>query len=106
MQLLADVAGDGSVPSLWDLLWPILGLACLSVLVVIPVVGLLVAHLMNFVARLFDRPMGSEPGPGRSADCGEGDQQPPRGPVGVQSTRTPAARDAGLSRRSAVPVTG
>jgi hypothetical protein len=76
MQLLAAVAGDGSVPSLWDLLWPVLGWACISVLVAVPVACLLVAHLMNLVARLF-RPMGSEPAPGRSVDCGEGTSSRP-----------------------------
>ena len=30
MQLLVDVAGDGFEPSLWDLLRPVLGWACLS----------------------------------------------------------------------------
>jgi hypothetical protein len=71
MQLLAEVAGNGFVPSLWDLLWPVLGWACLAVLVAVPVACLLVAHSMNLVARLFYRPMGSEPAPRRPADCGE-----------------------------------
>ena len=71
MQLLADVAGDGFVPSLWDLLWPVLGWACLSVLVAVPAACLLVVHLMDLVARLFSRPMGDEPAPGRSAEYGE-----------------------------------
>ena len=68
MQLLADVASDGFVPSLGDLLWPVLGWACISVLVAVAVTGLLVVHLMNLVARLFYKPMGNEPAPGRSAD--------------------------------------
>jgi hypothetical protein len=67
MQLLADVAGDSSVPSLWDLLWPVLGWACISVLVAVPAACLLVVHLMNLVAHLFYRPMGNEPAPERSA---------------------------------------
>ena len=61
MQLLADVAGDSSVRSFWDLLWPVLGWACLSVLVAVPFAGLLVVRLMNLVACLFYRPVGTEP---------------------------------------------
>jgi hypothetical protein len=45
--------------------------------VVIPVVGLLVVHLMNLVARLFYRPMGNEPAPRRSEDSGEEDSSRP-----------------------------
>jgi hypothetical protein len=71
MQLLADVAGNGFDLSLWDLLWPVLGWACLSV------VGLLVVHLMSLVARLFDRLMGNELAPGRSADGGDGTSSRP-----------------------------
>jgi hypothetical protein len=72
MQLLADVAGNGFEMTLGELFWPVLGWACLSVLVAVPVTCLLVVHLMNLVARLFSRPTGSEPAPGRSADSGEG----------------------------------
>jgi hypothetical protein len=38
MQLLAGVAGNGFVPSLWDLLWPLVG-PCILALVVLAVVG-------------------------------------------------------------------
>ena len=72
MRLLADVAGDNSVPSLWDLLWPVLGWAYLSVLVAVPVACLLVAHLMNLVARLFYRQTDNESAQGRSANSREG----------------------------------
>jgi hypothetical protein len=64
MQLLADVAGDGFVPSFWDLLWPYVG-PCILALVVLAVVG-------QLVASIFDRLMGNEPAPGRSVDSWEG----------------------------------
>ena len=63
MKLLAGVAGSGFELSLWDLLRPLVG-PCILALVVLAVVG-------QLVARLFDRLMGTEPDPGRSADYGE-----------------------------------
>jgi hypothetical protein len=69
MMLLADVAGNGFDFSLWDLLGPFIG-PCVLALVVLAVVG-------QLVARLFYRPMGSEPSPGRSAWLSARKRDPP-----------------------------